>query len=68
MKTSLDEHLARHVLLHNMLDELVADYITSTGKRPSNSTIMELIQWSAEAARILHLPRPPRSQSLSHDG
>jgi len=40
------EHKERHVFLHKCLDELVADYIAKTGKRLSNSTIMELVQWS----------------------
>lgn len=40
------EHIARHEVLHKNLDELVADYVTHTGKRLSDSTIMDLIQWS----------------------
>lgn len=41
-------HRQRHKVLYQELDELVADFITHTGKRPSNATILELIQWSNE--------------------
>ena len=42
------EHRARHIELHVALDELVADWATHQplGKVFSNSTIMELIEWS----------------------
>ena len=41
-------HLARHRELHDALDELVADWAIHQprGKVYSNSTIMELIEWS----------------------
>ena len=41
-----EEHLYRHVLLHEYLDELVADFIRHTGKLPSRTTMLELMQWS----------------------
>ena len=46
-----DEHRERHALLHKMLDELVADYLTEAArypspKLPSNTTILELMKWS----------------------
>lgn len=42
------DHMARHVLLHNCLDELVADWIGSgPSRRPSKGTILELMQWSS---------------------
>lgn len=41
-----NEHRQRHRELHNSLDELVADFIIGTGKLPSETTVMELMQWS----------------------
>lgn len=42
------EHKERHTKLHRSLDELAADFITHTGKRPSNSTLLEFMEWSAQ--------------------
>ena len=42
------EHAARHAQLHAMLDELVADWLIHTKKRPSSSTVLELMQWANE--------------------
>ena len=39
-------HLNRHKRLHKFLDELVADWLTDTGKQVSKSTVFELMQWS----------------------
>jgi hypothetical protein len=47
-KVNYEEHKARHVKLHTMLDELLADFIGQTGKRPSTATCLELLQWSHE--------------------
>lgn len=41
------EHAKSHVLLHEYFDELVADFIRHTGKLPSRTTVLELMQWSA---------------------
>jgi len=41
-------HKEIHVKLHQSLDELVADFIMQTENKPSNTTILELIQWSAK--------------------
>lgn len=41
-----DRHIKRHKELHGYLDELVADFIGHTGKLPSKTTIMELMEWS----------------------
>ena len=46
-----EEHLQRHLELHNMLDELSADFIRHTNKLPSNSTMMELMTWSFEQTK-----------------
>jgi hypothetical protein len=43
-----EEHLYRHVLLHEYLDELIADFIRHTGKLPSRTTVLELMRWAAE--------------------
>lgn len=45
------EHKDRHKLLHEMLDEIIAGWITSAKrKRLSEATILELIDWSAQQA------------------
>jgi len=44
---SREEHIARHKELHRYLDELVADWITHTGKLPSTSSVFELMMWSS---------------------
>lgn len=41
-----NEHIERHKELHKALDELLADFIGHTGKLPSQTTILELLQWS----------------------
>jgi len=41
------DHMARHVVLHNHLDELIADWVGSGPSRyPSTGTILELMRWS----------------------
>lgn len=53
--TSTEEilrHKARHKKLHSALDELVADYLEDTKhKLPSKTTVLELLQWSAEQCK-----------------
>jgi hypothetical protein len=42
-----DKHRERHVLLHKMLDELAADYLSHVRDAlPSNTTLMQLMTWS----------------------
>jgi len=41
-----EEHIKRHAELHGCLDELVADFIAYRGKGLSESSIIDLIQWS----------------------
>lgn len=43
-----EEHKKIHQELHIALDKLVADYIVHTGRGLRNSTIMDLMQWSAK--------------------
>ena len=39
-------HKEKHVLLHRHFDELIADYMSHTKKLFSESSIMDLINWS----------------------
>ena len=41
-----DEHRQRHIELHQALDELVADWIQHKRQLLSQTTIMELVDWS----------------------
>lgn len=43
-----NEHIIRHKELHKALDELIADWITQTGRRPSEGKIIDLMTWSHE--------------------
>lgn len=43
-----EEHKKRHIELHKILDELVADFINITGKMPSQTNLLELMNWSFE--------------------
>ena len=45
-KMTQQEHKDRHFELHQRLDELLADYIGSTGRLPSETTLMEFLEWS----------------------
>lgn len=45
-------HVQRHKELHASLDELYADYLTQNkGKLPSNTTVLELLQWSYQQTK-----------------
>ena len=50
LKMSKDEHIQRHKMLHQMLDELLADFLRHTNceKLPSCTTIEELMVWSSK--------------------
>jgi len=39
-------HKERHIILHQNLDELIADFIGHAKKLPSETTVMELMEWS----------------------
>jgi hypothetical protein len=53
---TVEQHAARHRLLHQMLDELVADFLYhNRDKTPSNTSVFALTQW---AARELAEPSP----------
>lgn len=46
MTIQIDPHRARHIELHQALDELVADMISNTAAMPSETKVIELMQWS----------------------
>ena len=39
-------HRNRHILLHRHLDEVLADFMNTTHKLPSDTTVTELVEWS----------------------
>ena len=41
-----EEHIEIHKELHQNFDRLLADFIYHTGKLPSKTTLMELMEWS----------------------
>lgn len=41
-----EEHKKRHIELHKAFDELLADYLQTTGKLPYHSSLRELMEWS----------------------
>lgn len=52
------EHKERHAFLHGYLDELIADYLScNRDKLPSNTTVMELMQWSHRQTLNPETPR-----------
>lgn len=49
-KMTSEQHKERHIKLHQMLDELAADFIQHTGQLPSQTSILELMEWSHRQA------------------
>lgn len=41
-----EDHIQRHKMLHEHLDELIADYVTSSNKLLGDTTVLELMDWS----------------------
>jgi len=41
-----EEHKARHEHLHKALDELLADFIRNTKRFPSQTNLIDFLQWS----------------------
>lgn len=41
-----EQHREAHKKLHESLDMLIADFINHTGKLPSKTTCMELMEWA----------------------
>lgn len=46
-----EEHKARHKLLHEHLDELIADWIWQTTNLPSKSSVLDLMEWSYQQTK-----------------
>lgn len=51
MAPTKEEHRERHIILHKMLDELLADYIMETKKTLSETSILQLMKWSYEQTK-----------------
>lgn len=47
-KLTANEHETRHETLHRALDELIADWMRHTDRRPSTSSVLDLMIWSSE--------------------
>lgn len=45
------EHRERHELLHKMFDELAADFIAQMDRRLTDTTLLELLEWSHEQTK-----------------
>lgn len=45
-RLATNSHRERHLLLHKMLDELVADWLGHTDCLLSKRTVFELMEWS----------------------
>ena len=58
------EHLESHILLHKNLDILLAVYICDTGKLLSNTSCMELLEWSSRQIDKFEEERQIRLKSL----
>lgn len=48
-----EEHIKKHILLHAELDELVADYIAHSRKGLTETSVLELMQWSGKQTHEL---------------
>ncbi len=42
------KHIEYHKQLHKCLDELAGDFFAQTGKMPSKSSVMDLMEWSCK--------------------
>lgn len=45
------EHKKRHRELHQRFDELLADFIGHTKKLPSETTLLEFMEWSYQQTK-----------------
>ena len=50
------EHIQTHKGLHRILDLLVADFIATTERLPSETSVMELMSWSHKQTENPELP------------
>jgi len=46
MTMTHEQHKERHKELHRKFDELLADFISHTGKMISETTLKEFMEWS----------------------
>ena len=51
-----EEHIQKHIELHNSLDELIADFLTHNNRLLSKTTVMELMIWSAQQTHDPAIP------------
>jgi hypothetical protein len=60
-----ERHKQRHVELHANLDELTADFLAQNqGKRPSVTTVSELMKWSFEQTKTP--TESPTDETFNH--
>jgi len=45
-KLSKEEHIEVHKELHKNLDNLIADFILTTDKLPSKTSLIDFMKWS----------------------
>lgn len=50
--TTLVTHQLRHKLLHDALDELSLDFIKTTGSIPSETSLLEFLEWSIQQRKM----------------
>jgi len=62
-----EEHKERHVELHGMLDELLADFILHAGGRLRNS-IDDLMQWSHKQTKEPDHPSRENVEKVENNG
>lgn len=54
-----EEHIAKHQMLHKHFDELLSDFIMQNpGKRLSNTTLMDILNWSKQ--QTINPTEPPQ--------
>jgi hypothetical protein len=63
--TDHEKHRRHHVELHNGLDDLLADFISHTGKLPAKTSILELLKWSYKQTED---PDEPMNKSINDPG
>jgi hypothetical protein len=72
-----EEHRQRHVMLHAALEELAADWAAYHARQQkeraepklfSNSTIMELMEWSCQQTKRPEGPHTPRHGMVRRAG
>ena len=40
------EHLLKHKIFHQNLDEMLAEFIAETGSLPTQTSLLQFIEWS----------------------